>query len=208
MPKIVDHDQRRDSIAQAACEVISRVPLDRITLRDIARASGCTTGAVTHYFADKDEVLAAALDWVIKARRQRLEAELRDGQPDLRRVLCQHLPLDEERVTESRVMCAFIGKAYNDEKLSAKRRSRALELHDFFRRTLEYCKTTGSVAPSCDPGQEAELLLDLIMGISMRTSLDPDRWPPSKQLEQLDAYLQKLGLEPGPQATASEAASR
>jgi hypothetical protein len=105
-------------------------------------------------------------------------------------------------------MCAFIGKAYNDEKLSAKRRSRALELHDFFRRTLEYCKTTGSVAPSCDPGQEAELLLDLIMGISMRTSLDPDRWPPSKQLEQLDAYLQKLGLEPGPQATASEAASR
>jgi AcrR family transcriptional regulator len=177
-------------------------------LRDIARASGCTTGAVTHYFADKDEVLAAALDWVIKARRQRLEAELRDGQPDLRRVLCQHLPLDEERVTESRVMCAFIGKAYNDEKLSAKRRSRALELHDFFRRTLEYCKTTGSVAPSCDPGQEAELLLDLIMGISMRTSLDPDRWPPSKQLEQLDAYLQKLGLEPGPQATASEAASR
>ena len=208
MPKIVDHDQRRDSIAQAACEVISRVPLDRITLRDIARASGCTTGAVTHYFADKDEVLAAALDWVIKARKQRLEDELRDGKPDLRRVLCQHLPLDEERVRESRVMCAFIGKAYNDEKLSAKRRSRALELHDFFRRTLEYCRSTGSVAASCDPGQEAELLLDLIMGISMRTSLDPDRWPPSKQLEQLDAYLQKLGREPGPQVEASEAMSQ
>ena len=105
-------------------------------------------------------------------------------------------------------MCAFIGKAYNDENLSAKRRSRALELHDFFRRTLEYCRTTGSVALDCDPEQEAELLLDLIMGISMRTSLDPDRWPPSKQLAQLDAYLGKLGREPGPQAEASEAVAR
>jgi hypothetical protein len=48
------------------------------------------------------------------------------------------------------------------------------------------------VNSSCDLGQEAELLLDLIMGISMRTSLDPDRWPPSKQLAQLDGYLKKL----------------
>ena len=53
MPKIVDHDERRDLIARAACEVISRVPLDRITLREIANAAGWTTGAVTHYFADK-----------------------------------------------------------------------------------------------------------------------------------------------------------
>jgi len=203
MPKIVDHDQRRDSIAQAACEVIARVPLDRITLRDIARASRCTTGAVSHYFADKDEVLAAALDWVIKARKRRLEAEFRDGAPDLRRILCQHLPLDEERLRESRVMCAFIGKAYNDETLSAKRRSRALELHDFFRRTLEYCRTTGSVDPSCDPEEEAELLLDLIMGISMRTSLDPERWSPSKQLEQLDAYLRKLRHDQEPDTHAA-----
>jgi AcrR family transcriptional regulator len=208
MPKIVDHDERRESIARAACRVISQEPLDQITLRDIARASGCTTGAVAHYFADKDEVLAAALDWVIQSRTRRLEKELRGGAPDLRRVLCQHLPLDEERVRESRVMCAFIGKAYNDEKLSAKRRSRALELHGFFRRTLEYCRDTGAVDPSCDPEQEAELLLDLIMGISMRTSLDPERWPPSKQLEQLDAYLRKLGFEPGSQAEPNEAASQ
>ncbi len=105
------------------------MPLDRLTLRDIAKAAGCTTGAVTHYFADKGEVLAAALDWVIKSREQRLEAEFRDcdGAPDLRKVLCQHLPLDRERVVESRVMCAFIGRAYNDEELSAKRRSRAVD---------------------------------------------------------------------------------
>ncbi len=62
MPKIVDHDERLDSISHAACAVIARVPLDRLTLRDIASAAGCTTGAVTHYFADKGQVLAAASD--------------------------------------------------------------------------------------------------------------------------------------------------
>ena len=204
MPKVVDHDERRDLIAHAACELIARVPLDRITLRDIARESGCTTGAVTHYFADKGEVLTTALDWVIKSRRRRLEAEFRTGAPDLRKVLCQHLPLDEERVVESRVMCAFIGNAYNDENLSAKRRSRALELHDSFRRALEYFRETGTLSADCDLELQAELLLDLIMGISMRTSLDPDRWPPAKQLEHLDAYLQQLGLVQGSQSGVCE----
>ena len=61
-----------------------------------------------------------------------------------------------------------------------------------FRRTLEYCRKNGTVSPDCDPEREAELLLDLIMGISMRTSLDPDRWPTAKQPEHLDAYLKKL----------------
>lgn len=192
LPKIVDHDERRDLICQAACGVIARIPLDRLTLRDIAAAAGCTTGAVTHYFSDKGEVLAAALDWVIKSRERRLEDEFRDGIPDLRRVLSQHLPLDPERVVESRVMCAFIGKAYNDAQLSAKRRSRAVALHGVFRRTLEYCQKNGTVSPDCDLEGEAELLLDLIMGIALRTSLDPDRWPPAKQLEHLDAYLKKL----------------
>jgi AcrR family transcriptional regulator len=195
VPKIVDHDERRDLISQAACAVIARVPLERLTLRDIAAAAGCTTGAVTHYFSDKGEVLAAALDWVIKSRERRLEDEFRHGAPDLRRVLCQHLPLDAERVVESRVMCAFVGKAYNDEQLSAKRRSRAVDLHGAFRRTLEYCRKNGTVSPDCDPEREAELLIDFIMGISMRTSLDPDRWPPAKQLEHLDAYLEKLSCQ-------------
>ena len=194
MPKIVDHDERRDLISHAACGVIARVPLDRLTLRHIAAAAGCTTGAVTHYFADKNEVLAAALDWVIRSRERRLEGEFLDGSPNLRRILCQLLPLDDERVVESRVMCAFIGKAYNDDQLLAKRRSRAVELQSFFRRTLEFCRKNGTVSMECDPELESELLLDVIMGLSMRTSLDPDRWPPAKQLEHLDAYLVKLGL--------------
>ncbi len=204
MPKIVDHDERRDLISHAACDVIARVPLDRLTLRHIAAAAGCTTGAVTHYFSDKNEVLAAALDWVIKSRERRLEHEFRDGAPNLRRVLCQHLPLDEERVVESRVMCAFIGKAYNDDRLSAKRRSRAVELQSVFRRTLEYGMKNGTVSQDCDPDIESGLLLDLIMGLSMRTSLDPDNWPPAKQLQHLDVYLDKLGLSDPLESTEEE----
>jgi AcrR family transcriptional regulator len=192
VPKIVDHDERRDQISHAACVVIARLSLDQLTLRDIARAAGCTTGAVTHYFADKGEVLAAALDWVFRARERRLETEFDSGTPKLRQVLSQLLPLDEQRVLESRVMCAFIGKAYSDESLQALRRSRAEGLHVAFRRTLEYCRGIGEIESDCDLDREAELLLDLIMGISMRTSLDPEHWPPSKQLEHLDAYLEKL----------------
>jgi len=62
MPKIVDHDQRRTTIAKAAVSVIAEQGLEATKLSDIASLAGMTTGAVTHYFSDKDSVLMAALE--------------------------------------------------------------------------------------------------------------------------------------------------
>ena len=76
-----------------------------------------------------------------------------------------------------------------------------------FRRTLEYGRKNGTISQDCDPEIESGLLLDLIMGLSMRTSLDPDHWPPSKQLEHLDVYLHKLGLSDSPESTEEDLGS-
>lgn len=50
MPKIVDHDQRRRELAEAAWKVITEVGIDGATTREIARASGYSTGVLAHYF--------------------------------------------------------------------------------------------------------------------------------------------------------------
>ena len=62
MPKIVDHDKRRFTIAQAAVTVIAEQGLEATKLSDIARLAGMTTGSVSHYFSGKDAVLMAALE--------------------------------------------------------------------------------------------------------------------------------------------------
>ncbi|MFN9711886.1 MAG: TetR/AcrR family transcriptional regulator, partial [Alphaproteobacteria bacterium] len=66
MPKQVDAESQRLSIAEAAIRVIGDGGLENARLRDVARSAGVTTGAVTHYFDGKDAVLLAALDEMVR----------------------------------------------------------------------------------------------------------------------------------------------
>ena len=102
MPKIVDHDQRRTEIAAAAARAIDEQGLDKVRLVDVARRASCTTGAVSHYFQDKDAVLGAALEHVLGglvSHSPNREAWPDSGDPvaDFLTGLTQILPLDESR---------------------------------------------------------------------------------------------------------------
>jgi TetR/AcrR family transcriptional regulator, transcriptional repressor of bet genes len=55
--KWVDHEQRRRRIAEVAIDVIASEGLGAATVRRIAIEVGFSTTAVTHYFADKQELL-------------------------------------------------------------------------------------------------------------------------------------------------------
>ena len=61
MPKAVDHDQRREQIAQAACSVVASHGFEQATVVRIARAAGYTTGMLPHYFSSKQDIMLAAL---------------------------------------------------------------------------------------------------------------------------------------------------
>ena len=61
MPKIVDHDQRREEIVAATWRVIDRHGLDEATTRRIAEEAGYSNGVLAHYFRDKDDILVQAL---------------------------------------------------------------------------------------------------------------------------------------------------
>ena len=59
MPKIVNHDERRQLVASAAVDVVASAGLAGLTLKEVARVAGCTTGLVNHYFANKQELIVA-----------------------------------------------------------------------------------------------------------------------------------------------------
>ena len=61
MPKIVDHLQRREQIALAACQVVANHGFEQATVVRIARASGYTTGMLAHYYESKQDIILAAL---------------------------------------------------------------------------------------------------------------------------------------------------
>ena len=64
---------RRIEVSEAAWKVIVREGLDRTSIRAIARELDCTTGVVTHYFRDKQELILFALNQVTAKLQQVME---------------------------------------------------------------------------------------------------------------------------------------
>jgi AcrR family transcriptional regulator len=104
MPRVVNHEERREEIAEAAWRVIEREGLAGADLREIAREASHTTGVITHYFRNKRELMTFAFGLLVDrstARMARASAEA-----GLTEALAQVLPLDKERRRETALRAA------------------------------------------------------------------------------------------------------
>lgn len=57
MPKIVDHDQYREKLISGCFELFAEKGYSNVTMRQIARELGISTGALYHYFPTKQSIL-------------------------------------------------------------------------------------------------------------------------------------------------------
>ncbi|MDD2669165.1 TetR/AcrR family transcriptional regulator, partial [Zoogloea sp.] len=95
MPAVVDHEKRRQQIAGIAADLISRVGLDALTMREIAAAAGYSTTIVTHYFASKRDLLLYTYRASASNAQGRVNAVLARDPCDLKGSIEALLPLDE-----------------------------------------------------------------------------------------------------------------
>lgn len=184
MPKIVDHNERRRALTTAAIDVIAQRGLDNVRLVDIARAADVTTGALTHYFDDKDQLIAAALDEVIAIASARATST-RNSLFDM---LSAFLPVDPEGQRAARVWLAFFGRAIGSAALADIHRQYYQEFQTQLVRQLEHNATS----PPGDHAALADAMIAVVDGILVRATLDPAGWPASKQLDHLEMILAPL----------------
>ncbi|MGH8132441.1 MAG: TetR/AcrR family transcriptional regulator, partial [Steroidobacteraceae bacterium] len=139
MPKIVDHDQRRDEIALVACRVVATHGFDQATIVRIAREAGYTTGMVAHYFDTKQQIIIAALRLILRRIEARLTAAAQDDDAELLALLAEALPIDPPRFTECAFWIAFWGQ------MSADRRLKRINgwVHREYLRLFERCLARG-----------------------------------------------------------------
>ena len=195
MPKLVDHDQRRAEIAAAAARAIDEQGLDRVRLVDVARRASCTTGAVSHYFPDKDAVLVAALEHVLGnltsyAPRTELgrdpadPADPADWVDTALEVLAEILPLDEDRGRDWRVWLAFCGRAVSTPALAALHRDAYAEIQQALASALG---DIGLAEPGSDARQLAVAVVAALDGLGLRATLEPAEWS-GERLRSMLAY--------------------
>lgn len=199
MPKKVDHDARRDELARAAWSVIAARGIDEVTLRDIARESGYSSGVLAHYFENKDDLLAHALRLSHRQILERYEEEVQAPPADaLRAVLLDNLPLEEQRELETRIEMNFWARALRNAELKKLQGRESEALRALIRGLVEDARAAGAISA----GHDSELILDLlgalVDGISLHALLYPERLPPQRQAQLMEFALELLGSPAGP----------
>ena len=190
MPKIVDHEQRRDEIALVACRVVAEYGFEQATIVRIARQAGYTTGMVAHYFDTKQDIIIAALRLILRRVEERLTRSSAGGQPDLLKLLTEALPLDETRYIECAFWIAFWGQVPADKRL---KRINSW-VHKEYMRLYERCfaahwaEWTGWPLPVRE--QVLGAITTFINGLTPSAVLSPSEWPADRLLGQLALQLE------------------
>jgi AcrR family transcriptional regulator len=197
MPKIVDHEERREELAAAVWRLASREGLDAVTMRRVAAEAGWSTGALAHYFDDKEELLVFAFQTVadrVGRRIVKAAEHTRDPLELVRTQLVEGLAVDLERRAEVRVWFAFLGLAECHPQLAKAGRDAYRLWRKRVAKTLVAAQRHGLVDESIDPDREAAALIALVDGLAIQATFDPRAVSTERQLEILDDRLDRLAI--------------
>ncbi|CAN5429478.1 TetR/AcrR family transcriptional regulator [soil metagenome] len=198
VPKIVDHEHRRQQLVEAAWRVINRVGIDNMTIREIATECGCSTGSLAHYFGSKDDILRSALERADNEIRERLQLIPGDAHPAtaLRHVLREALPLDDTRAFELTLDVNFWARALNQPSL---RRLQHRD-HDAWRGVVMDRVVAAQEAGALDTGRSAsdttDLLLAFVDGLGLQGLIYPELLTRRRIETLVDVQLAALGADP------------
>lgn len=173
MPKIVDHDQRRQELAGAAVRIIARGGLEAATTRAVADEAGWSTGVLKHYFDGKDELLRHALAELERRNLDRLEAggAAGTGFDAIVGAIHQILAASDD---ESRVWIAFTARAAGDRGTAATM-SNAIDVWvERWAGLLRRGQADGSVRRDLDADAVAREIHALVNGLRMRATFQAE----------------------------------
>lgn len=192
MPRVVDAEQRRTELVELTAREIARVGLERVTLRDVARLGGWSTGIVSHYFVDKRHLLLATF----RSRADIAGRHARDlvaaGHGPLDAFVEAVLPLDGERLLNWQVWLAFWGAAVGDPDLTGAQRERHATFQAELARALAAERTAGRLRADLDLDHEALRLITVLDGIAVQVVFEPERWPAAAQRRIAHEHLATL----------------
>jgi AcrR family transcriptional regulator len=193
MPKIVDHEDRRRELAEAAWRVIIKYGLDGTTTRLIAKESGYSAGVLAHYFESKDEILLEALRISHENIERRLPEAIdgREGIDALRAFCLDILPTGEQQVRETHLEMSFWSRALVNPELLAVQRAESSRWRRVLQSLIEAAERRGEIG-DFDPRIVAVNLSALMDGLSIYALLYPDRFGKPELVRMLDAFLATL----------------
>jgi TetR/AcrR family transcriptional repressor of bet genes len=196
MPRVVDHEARRAEVAAAVWRIVARDGVEAITVRAVAAETGMSTSVVSHYFADKGDLLQLAFHLVVERTARRMARAQDRGRA--RALLVSALPLDDEQRTEARIWFSLLGLAVARPELAADQQ----RTYAAWRAALAGALRDEGLDPGRDADSEAAALIGLVDGLTVQAAFAPGEpeLAPERLLELVDVRLRELGICASPRA--------
>ncbi|MED1916906.1 TetR family transcriptional regulator C-terminal domain-containing protein [Bacillus thuringiensis] len=193
MPKIIDHEKRREQIAEATWRVIVEQGMEGATVRGIAKEAGLSLGALRHYFATQDELLMYAMQ-LVKERATARIVEISANEKwapkeRITKIFLELLPTNQEKMVEMEVWFAFtVYFRHKKEGFDAQ--------HDGIfaavRKLLDSADQLNLLRKELDKEMEAEKLYAVIDGLALHAYLEPQRVNGERITKVLEHHLASL----------------
>jgi AcrR family transcriptional regulator len=179
----MSNEDRRIEVAKAAWKVIVREGLDRTSMRAIAQELGSSTGVVTHYFRDKEELILFALEQVFKdvIEVMRACAKTQGGVDRLEQMIFAALPLEATDGDDWKVWLAFLGYSVGRKHLVREHQKRYDLLRQIICQELADLQTANLIGADLDLILEANSLIALVDGIGSGIVICPGQFSAEQQ---------------------------
>ncbi|MEV0084019.1 TetR/AcrR family transcriptional regulator [Saccharopolyspora sp. NPDC050642] len=190
-----DHAAKRAELLKAATSVIAQEGYANASLRKVARRAGCTTGAVTYYFANKEELVTALAESRFDTYDAMLEA-VRE-QTDIKALFQRWLDLTTGDPEFWPVMSQLLAHARYEPALSAVIEQRYARYRAVHATILEAGQERGTVRDDIPADLLADQLAAMGDGWMMMFPFEPERFTPSRVRALVDAALTLIAPTPG-----------
>ncbi|PYY26967.1 TetR/AcrR family transcriptional regulator [Paenibacillus illinoisensis] len=187
MPKIVDHEKMKNIIAEATWKIISEKGIHHATSRTIAKEAGLSQGALRHYFAKQESLLAFAMELVkekVLIRLRNLNARELAPQERIVEYLLELVPTDEQTLLEMEVWFAFVTYGKTQKGFDTNYE----DLQNAIKNCIIYLKNEGLLSTT-DEEKEQEKLYAFMNGMALNLYLEPDKINRTRSKEMIQDYI-------------------
>jgi AcrR family transcriptional regulator len=194
MAKHSGHDERRAAFAAAAFRALAREGLAGLTVRNVAKEAGYTTGALVHYYPSKSQLFVAASEhaaYVVRPRMEQDEASF-GGLEGLRRVIYAALPTTAEARDLWSVWLVFWDRAKTDPVIGSIAQERYSEWHGRLERLIRRAQDEGLIDPEADSVMLAQIATILVDGVAIQTLRTNARLSAKRQRTMIDSWIDSL----------------
>lgn len=194
MPRMVNHEKKRKSIAEGAWSIIKKEGIEKASIRRVATEAGMSAGALRHYFSTKDEMLLFIMDYYLEEGKKRSQSKSWSDNPlqAVAEVLLELIPIDEEKKIETSVWWILALQSLTSDTLKEKKDEMTNGMYELASSMIEILVLQGILSDSTNVNLEKSRLAALIDGLSIHALLRPDVYSPDKVKEVIRYHLETL----------------